>query len=179
MRGGRKVLHIEKLYMQYGQDVYRYLLSLTRDPLLSEDLLSETFLAVITSLPSFQGESSVKTWLFSIARHKWLQQLRSNGRKGEGGALSYEQLEDFLADWYLSEDPSKHLTDAEACGRLRQLLDAEEERTRQVVSLRIAGHSFAAIGRRLGISEGSARVIDFRAKKKIQSILKKEGLYDG
>ena len=71
------------------------------------------------------------------------------------------------------------MTDAEACGRLRQLLDAEEERTRQVVSLRIAGHSFAAIGRRLGISEGSARVIDFRAKKKIQSILKKEGLYDG
>lgn len=112
------MLQIEKLYMQYGQDVYRYLLSLTRDPLLSEDLLSETFLAVITSLPSFQGESSVKTWLFSIARHKWLQQLRSNGRKGEGGALSYEQLEDFLADWYLSEDPSKHLTDAEACRQI-------------------------------------------------------------
>ena len=38
------MLQIEKLYMQYGQDVYRYLLSLTRDPLLSEDLLSETFL---------------------------------------------------------------------------------------------------------------------------------------
>lgn len=173
------MLQVERLYLQYKQDIYRYLLSLSHDPVLSEDLLSETFLAAITSLSSFQGESSVKTWLFSIARHKWLQHLRTDSRSGRRDALSYDQLEELLADRYLSEDPSKHLTDAEACRRMRQLLEAEEVRTRQVVSLRISGHSFAAIGRMLGISEGSARVIDFRTKKKIQAILKKEGLYDG
>lgn len=173
------MLQVEKLYLQYKQDIYRYLLSLSHDPLLSEDLLSETFLAAITSLHTFQGESSVKTWLFSIARHKWLQYLRRDSRSGRRDALPYHQLEDVLTDRYLSEDPSKRLADAEACSRLRQLLEEEEERTRQVVSLRISGHSFAEIGRQLGISEGSARVIDFRAKKRFQAILKKEDLYDG
>ena len=69
---------IEKLYLEYKQDVYNYLLSITHDPTLSEDLLSETFLKAIYSIGNFKGISSVKTWLFSIARHLWLQSLRRN-----------------------------------------------------------------------------------------------------
>lgn len=64
---------IEKLYMDYKDDVYRYLVSLTKNPDLSEDLLSETFVSAISSISNFKGQSSVKTWLFSIARNMWLQ----------------------------------------------------------------------------------------------------------
>lgn len=60
---------IEKLHILYKQDIYIYLLSLTHNPDLSEDLLSETFVRAITSIGNFKGQSSVKTWLFSIARN--------------------------------------------------------------------------------------------------------------
>ena len=67
---------VEELYRIYKQDVYGYLLSLTRDPSLAEDLLSETFLKAIQSLPKFRGDSTSKTWLLGIARNLWLQELR-------------------------------------------------------------------------------------------------------
>ena len=44
---------IEDLYLEYKQDVFNYLLSLTHDPALSEDLLSETFVKAIYSIGGF------------------------------------------------------------------------------------------------------------------------------
>ena len=57
------------------------------------------------------------------------------------------------------------------------MLEAEPERTRHIVLMRIEGYSFYEIGARFGISENSARVIDFRAKAKIRKILKEEGFF--
>ena len=47
-------------------------MSLTNDAFLSEDLVSETFLSSIRSIHRFKGESSIKIWLFSIARNKMI-----------------------------------------------------------------------------------------------------------
>jgi RNA polymerase sigma factor (sigma-70 family) len=61
---------IEKLYFTYKKDIYQYLLSITQNPALSEDLLSETFVRAIYSIGNFKENSSVKTWLFGIAYGK-------------------------------------------------------------------------------------------------------------
>ena len=74
MKGG--VMLIKKIYEEYKQDVFVYLVSLTNDTSISEDLVSETFLSAIKSIHKFKGESSIKTWLFSIARNKWYEYLR-------------------------------------------------------------------------------------------------------
>ena len=47
-------------------------MSLTNDAFISEDLVSETFLSSIRSIHRFKGESSIKIWLFSIARNKMI-----------------------------------------------------------------------------------------------------------
>ena len=60
---------------------------------------------------------------------------------------------------------------------MKELLKQEEPRTRTVVQMRIDGYSFYEIAQKLGIREGSARVIDFRARKKLREQLMKEG-YD-
>lgn len=70
------MLGVEELYHRYRDDVFRYLYSLTHDPVLAEDLLSETFLCAIQKAGSFRGEGSERTWLFGIARNLWLQALR-------------------------------------------------------------------------------------------------------
>ena len=62
---------IEELYLMHRQAVFSYLMSLTHDQTLAEDLLSETFLQAMRSLDSFRGDSSVRTWLCGIARNLW------------------------------------------------------------------------------------------------------------
>ncbi|HHZ14046.1 MAG: RNA polymerase sigma factor [Caldicoprobacterales bacterium] len=161
--------HIKDIYARYKQDVYIYLVSLTHDPILSEDLVSETFLAAIQSLHNFKGNSDIKTWLFSIARNKWYGYLRKN---------KYATDLDSLAKVYLyrEENLEKSFIDKTIANKIMMLLEDEDERKRGIVLMRIEGYSFYEIAMKYNISESSARVIDFRTKKKIRGILEKEGL---
>ncbi|HSN65560.1 MAG TPA: RNA polymerase sigma factor [Fusibacter sp.] len=156
---------IEKLYELYKQDIYFYLLSLTHNPTLSEDLLSETFVQAITSLSSFKGQSSVKTWLFSIARNMWLRHLRK-----EKPTVEYNDL----LEIYVSDSLEKTVITNETANRIIKLLSEKDERTQKIVGLRVEGYSYSDIAIELVLSEGSARIIDFRTKKWIKAILEKE-----
>ena len=162
---------VRKLYERYRQDVYRYLVRLTKDPALAEDLLSETFIGAMQSLPKFRGDSDVRTWLFSIARRKWADHLRK-----EKVVFSPEEL----TGRYFCEpgDPADALVQREAVRRIRELLGEEPPRQREVVLLRIEGYSVAETAKKLGLSESSVRVIDHRVRKKIRTILLKEELAD-
>ena len=162
---------LEELFAAYYQDVYRYLYSLCRDASLAEELAAETFLEVVKSVALFREEADIKTWVFSIARHRWLRYLR---RKGD--ALS---LEDLPGELMAPGKPlEEQCSDRELAARICELLEREPERTERVVRMRLEGYSFREIGVKLGISENSARVIDFRAKRKIREILRKEGFSD-
>ena len=162
------MFHIKDIYMRCKQDVYIYLVSLTHNPILSEDLVSETFLAAIQSLHNFKGNSDIKTWLFSIARNKWYGYLRKKKH-----ATSFDNL----AKVYLSEGENleKAFINKTIANKIMMLLKDEEEKKRGIVLMRIQGYSFYEIAVKYNISESSARVIDFRTKKKIREILKKEG----
>ena len=159
---------LEELFSKYYKDVYTYLYSLSRDPSLSEDLAQEVFLEVVKSIATFRGESDIKTWLFSIARHKWYSYLRETSRQ-----TNTEDLSEFMVS--SEKTPEEQCQDEEVAKRIYALLDLEPERTRSIVAMRLEGYSFYEIGVKYGISENSARTIDFRAKIKIRQILKKEG----
>lgn len=163
------MLYIKDIYEKHRQDVYRYLVSLTHNPTLSEDLVSETFLAVIKSLHNFKGNSDIKTWLFAIARNKWYGYLRKK---------NYSISFDCLAKEYLSqgEDLEKSIINKTMVDKIMMLLKDEDDIKRGIVLMRIQGYSFYEIAMKYNISESSARVIDFRTKKKIRGILEKEGL---
>ena len=162
------MLALEKLYEKYRQDVYRYLLSLTRDADAAEDLLSECFLIAIRKLPFFCFFSTVKTWLFGIARNCWLQHLRKQHL-----AIT---LDDMI-EAYIADDIAEQVINRQLCERIIALLKQENERTQRIVNMRINGYSHREIAMQLGISQGSVRVIDHRTKKRIREMLIKEG-YD-
>lgn len=160
---------IEELYRAHRQAVYGYLLSLSHDPVLAEDLLSETFLQALRSIGRFKGESSVRTWLCGIARHLWLRQL-----KGKRELLEYD---DRLIS-FAGEDLDDWIAAGQAVGRIKKLLLEKDERVRTVVQMRLELCSYSEIAERLGISENSARVIEFRTRKWLKEILVKEGLLE-
>lgn len=161
----------EKLFSEYYKDVYYYLYGLCRDASLAEDLAQEVFLEVVKSVAGFRGEANIKTWLFSIARNRWYTYLRKKNRRPE-----LEALTEFLPA--SDQTPEEQLLSREAVTRLYALLAQEDERTQRIVHMRLEGHSFYEIGQAEKISESSARVIDFRAKKKIRDALMKEGFID-
>lgn len=162
---------LNELFAAHYKDVYTYLYSLSRNAPLSEDLASEVFLEAVKSIAGFRGESDIKTWLFAIARHKWFAYLRRKKRRAETEAL---------LEFY--DQPSANMDEAyqdrALAEKIYALLAKEPERTRNVVLMRLEGFSFYEIGVKYGISENSARVIDFRAKAKIRNILKEEWFDD-
>ena len=162
---------VEELYRKYRLDVYRYLYSLTHDALLSEDLLSDTFLRVFLKLSSFRGQSSMKTWLFGIARNVWLQHLRRQGKHDAFmerflSSLTGEASKNSTEDIYLKQELEK---------RIKELLSTKEEKTRSILWMRASGYDFSEIAAKWSISENSARVTEFRTKKWLREQLSKEG----
>ena len=162
---------LKRLFEEYYMDIYRYLFSLSRDASLSEDLTSEVFLEAVRSIASFRGRSDIKTWLFSIARHRWFAYLRKKKRQPEVQPLQWLQEAS-------TDTPEEQYLAQEAGQRIRELIEEQPERTVGILNMRLEGYSFHEIGTKYGISEASAQVIDFRAREKIRMILKKEGLFD-
>lgn len=161
-------INIQTIYEQNKNDVYSYLLSLTHNKPLSEDLTSDVFLGAIKALPTFRGDSSIKTWLFSIARYKWYEHLRKSKKE--------LAPEDFMRI-YLSKDTNLEtaMVAKELVGRIYELLERETDKNRDVLLMRVDGYSYFEIAQKHNISESSARVIDFRTKGRIRANLLKEG----
>src|SRR5690625_7340567 len=71
----------EKLYDRYHHDLYRFIFYMVKDQHLTEDLVQDVYIRVLQSYESFEGKSSEKTWLFSIARLATIDYFRSQKRK--------------------------------------------------------------------------------------------------
>lgn len=63
-------------YDDYGEAVLTYILMMVRDYQQAEDLTQETFLKAFKNQQSFAHQSSIKTWLFSIAHNTTVDFLR-------------------------------------------------------------------------------------------------------
>src|SRR5262245_11288870 len=64
----------------YGDYLYRCAVGYVRDRSLAEDMVQETFLAALKSSSSFTGQSSQKTWLVGILKHKVVDHYRKTNR---------------------------------------------------------------------------------------------------
>lgn len=60
---------VKEWYSDYSEDIYRYILYLNGDHEQAKDLMHDTFLKAYQHASSFQGNSSVKNWLYRIARN--------------------------------------------------------------------------------------------------------------
>lgn len=163
------VPELEELYLRYKTELYRYLCGLSHDAAEAEDLLSETFLRVLRYLPTFRGESSVRTWLYSIARNTWLNSLK----KRRPAVSLDDMLERYIGDT-LADDAAARQTLA----RVRELLAGRGERDAAVIGLRAQGYSYAEIAARLQINENTARVAEHRTRAWLKAKLQEEGYTD-
>ena len=78
---GNAAAAFDRLYRDHVDRMYRFAQRLCGSPEDAKDLVQETFLSAYRSLKDFRGESSVSTWLYTIAAHA-CQRMRRK-RKGE------------------------------------------------------------------------------------------------
>lgn len=150
---------IEKAYAEHAQEVYRYLLSLSHDEDLAEELTQETFFRAMRTIGSYDGRCKLSVWLCQIAKHLWYQWLAKHSR--------WQQVE--LAEELPGDDSPEHsvLLRMEKMA-LYKAIHLLPEPMREVVHMRLTGEfSFAEIGEILGRNENWARVTFYRAKQKM------------
>ncbi len=71
----------DEIYSEYANVVFKYLMSLTMDPDLSEELTQETFYKAFGSLDKFDGKCKMSTWLCKIAKNSYFSYHRKEKRK--------------------------------------------------------------------------------------------------
>ena len=100
---------------------------------------------VVRSIASFRGEADVKTWMFSIARHRWYQHLRRKKRQ-----IPTESLHDLYASQFTGLQAPDLPGEVEQA--VHELLSSELELTRRVFRMRLEGYSYYEIASEAGIS---------------------------
>ena len=69
-------MRFEDIYKKYYRDVYYFLLSLSSNPELSEELTQETFYRALKNIHKFKGECQLHSWLCQIGKHAYLSWMK-------------------------------------------------------------------------------------------------------
>ena len=147
------------MYGQYAQRVYRFLLGLTGDEGQAEELTQQTFYKAFLHIDTFEGRSSLHTWLCSIGKNEWLRECRKKkpvpldltGEVGDGKSVEED---------YIRREQRE--------AARRALLELAEP-YRDVLILRIYGElPFAEIAAAFEKTESWAKVTFFRGKERLR-----------
>jgi RNA polymerase sigma-70 factor (ECF subfamily) len=133
-----------------------------------EEIVQDTFVRAFGAIDSFRGDSSFRTWLFTIAKRLMLDRRRAEGRRRdtaevkEGDAVSeYGALDAIIAD--------------EAAERVRVALQKLSPTQREVFVLRVQqGMAYKEIAEVVGSTEGATRVHYHNAVETIKRYLKND-----
>lgn len=85
---------------QFGDELFRWALHKTRDQMIAEDLIQDTFLAAFQSFEKFQNKSAPETWLYSILNNKIIDYYR---KQTKVDSLVTESQEDQLNSLFDTE----------------------------------------------------------------------------
>ena len=155
---------MEQMYNEYFNTVYKYLLCLTHDTTISEELTQETFCKALEKIHTFRGESKVSVWLCSIAKHLLINE--QNKRK-----KVIETTNEFLENIEDSKEIENNTILKDEKMNLYKKIQKLDNNSKEVVLLRITGElSFKEIGDILGRTENWTRVTFYRAKKKLEEV---------
>jgi RNA polymerase sigma-70 factor (ECF subfamily) len=169
----------------HGDSLYRFALLRLRDPKLAEEIVQETLLAALQSRDRFLGQSSERSWLIGILKHKVIDHFRRNRR--EGPAENVEQFEEEMegafdenghwkrdetgpAEW--AADPGTLLERKEFWSALERCLSKLPTRMASAFSLReIDDVDSSQVCETLNISSANLWVLLHRARMQLRKCL--------
>ena len=165
--GDRRAM--QALYARYSVRIYRFVLRLTNDRSLAEDIASEVFIDVWRGAEGFKVKSQVSTWMLAIARHKALSALRrrSDERLDENATA--------IAD--PADDAETTVHKRERSAVLQHCLSQLSTLHREVLDL-VYYHekSVDEVAEIVGAPANTVRTRMFYARKRMQTLLEAAGV---
>lgn len=160
-------MDFDEIFRDHARLLYKYVLRLSHNEDVAEEIVGETFCKAILNAHKFKGECKVTTWLCRIAHNEYINYIKKKER-------STLNIDDFpkLRDERRIEEIAE---DREAASAVKAALSEFPENVRELFELRIYGMSFREIGDVFGKSENWARVTFFRAKRKIIEKMEEHG----
>lgn len=154
----------DNIYQEYGNFIFKYLFTLTNNPDLAEELTQETFYQAIKSINNFHsnGKAKFSTWLCSIAKNVWLQEVNRNSKAQQ---LKKSLKNENITIYDLEDEYIKNEDKVAFFKKAHQL----SENKREILYLRLLGDlSFKEIGSIFERTENWARVTFYRAKLELR-----------
>jgi RNA polymerase sigma-70 factor (ECF subfamily) len=172
---------------QYGESLYRFALARVKDPSIAEDLVQETFLAALGARKRFKGQSTTRTWLIAILKHKIVDYIRKKSREQDTDKL--ESMTNGIdvnftdrGDWKMrpnkwARNPMKLYEQKEFMDVLYHCIAELPERQAEAFMRReIDGLSTEEICKELDITATNSWVMLYRARMLLRGCLEKKWL---
>lgn len=160
---------MEEIYKEYSKYVFNYLLSFTNNVEIAEELMQETFYSAIKNIHKFRNDSSLKTWLYKIAKNKWIDYCKVTKKVNE------TDIDDVSEKFLMMDSFEDEYANREEIIEVYKKIHKLDEKAREVVYLRIkCEFNFKEIGNIMGKTEEWARIIFYRAKIKLKEELGNE-----
>lgn len=156
---------------RFHAEIARFCYHLLRDQHEAADATQETFVAVLEAIGGFRGDSSLRTWIFGIARRRCIDRLRKQTRRKTDATDTMDEH----ADPGSLQD--SRLERCQNASMLHQLLRELPDIDQSILLLRFDhGLSFLEIGEALGIRADNAKVRAHRALQKLRPMLERRGI---
>ncbi len=160
--------------LPWMDDVYRFALSLTRDPSDAQDIVQETYLRAYRSWHTFEPGSDCRRWLFTICRNAFLRsrhQLRHEVDPVDGDAEAIAAAKEHSA--MIVDGTDRLLSTIDLGPALDRALSELEAPFRSAVQLvDVEDQSYEAAADILGVPIGTVRSRLFRARRQLQQKLR-------
>jgi len=179
-----------ELIDRYGAMMVRVAQMYVRDRGTAEEVVQETWLAVLNGIDRFEERSSLKTWLFRILTNRAKTRGERDGRQipfsSLAGASEDADEPSVDPDRFLGPDsphpgawaippvgwPQDKLLERETLGVIEMAIDDLPEAQRQVILLRdVDGWTPMEVSDTLGLTDGNQRVLLHRARSKVRAAL--------
>ncbi len=153
---------LRQVYESHSEEILIYLYSLCGNKSLAEDLMQETFVKALLSLPD--GHGNIRAWLYKVARNLYFNYYRKEPEK-----VGLEAIEG-AADG--EAGPEEAMLQKLKNKRLYEAVLRLEKQRREVIMLQyFSGFPQAQIASMLGITQANVRVISHRAKKELKKYM--------
>lgn len=159
----------ETLYRRYYSRMFQFVMRVVRNESAAEEVVSDTMFAVWQNAGSFEGASSVSTWLLGIAYRQALKSLDRN-RKHSRVDSNDEMLAEAVDSDPAVDPEAVAIIDGES-ELLQRGLDSLSGQHRVVVELTAIGHSSVEISEILDCCENTVRTRMFHARQQLKRFL--------
>lgn len=149
---------MEEIYIKYHRELYLYAYALCKNHHLAQDLASDTFLKAYLSL---QEGAYIKYWLFRVCKNLYLDYIKGNREYKDE-----DRIEKTLSDF---RTPLDEMLESEGNKRLYHLImNLNDSYKEMLILYYFCGFSIKEISQSKNMTEGAAKTMLFRARKKLK-----------